>query len=501
MGDHRSDTEEPAGKNAGSIDRIMELSKLFSHLRKRDHAHSAAPTAVPPAEGPAVPRPTETPKPVEEADVTAAKAIELFGAIQEVMTDNEQIVRLPVRTVLKKLPEALRGPQWKTDGIPEQHLEVSKEGLLQKLQRGRVSYPASELVPFLPAGWVEASGDTPLDLDLAEVVLSLPAEMLQTDTDVPDEMLEVADMRDYFNPDELQKAAAAKPEPPPAPAAEQPPPAPPQPAVAPPPAPPAVPPTIVSTPAAAPTPAAGLPRTPAALPVKPRRAAPTLPPTAWDGIERQVDAGVAAIDLNTASIEELSTLPGFGHQRADLVVRQRETYGPFAGVYDLAAIPGIGRKLFMAATGLNPAPTKRKDRHEDLNRILGLSEGERPGLSRIMDAAATALPAAGVILTGLDGVRLAAGGAIADQHDHLAALVPQFFRRARRHLRRVSKNAGQAVLLPTATPPLLLLAGVSFNLIAIDPSSSDLAAVVSRAVRLTEEINWLLGRRAVVRQL
>ncbi len=470
----------------------MELFKLFSHLRKREAAPAGtAPEGNASPRAPAVPRPTDTPPPIEETEVSAARAIELFDAIQEVMPDSEEIVRLPVRTVLKKLPEALRGPNWQAENIPDQALEVAKDGLLEKLQRGRVAYAASELVPFLPAGWVQASGDTPLELDLADVVLSLPPSLLHTDTNVPDEMLEVAGMRDYFNADELP--AATPPEPPPALVAAA------AVSAAPPPPPPPPTPAVVAPPPA-PTPPPPKPA-PAALPLLPRRPQPKLPPGAWDGIERQVDAGVSAVDLNAATIEELAGLPGFGRRRADLIVRQREANGPFAGIYELAAVPGIGRKLFMAATGLNPAPTKRKDRHTELNRLLGLPDEERPGLTRIMEAAATALPAAGVILTGLDGVRLAAGGALADQHDHLAALVPQFFRRARRHLRRVSKNAGQAVLLPTAAPPLLLLAGTSFNLIAIEPGGADLGAVVARAVRVTEEINWLLGRRAVVRQL
>ena len=56
-------------------------------------------------------------------------------------------------------------------------------------------------------------------------------------------------------------------------------------------------------------------------------------------------AGAAAgspIDLNTAGVAELETLPGVGPATAAAIVEHREQQGPYATIDDLEAVRGIG---------------------------------------------------------------------------------------------------------------------------------------------------------------
>ena len=48
------------------------------------------------------------------------------------------------------------------------------------------------------------------------------------------------------------------------------------------------------------------------------------------------------LDLNTASADQLETLPGVGPATARAIVDDRERNGPFASVDDLDRVPGIG---------------------------------------------------------------------------------------------------------------------------------------------------------------
>jgi competence protein ComEA len=50
----------------------------------------------------------------------------------------------------------------------------------------------------------------------------------------------------------------------------------------------------------------------------------------------------APVDLNSATAEQLDTLPGIGPVTADKIVAYRQAHGPFTSVDDLDAIPGIG---------------------------------------------------------------------------------------------------------------------------------------------------------------
>jgi competence protein ComEA len=50
----------------------------------------------------------------------------------------------------------------------------------------------------------------------------------------------------------------------------------------------------------------------------------------------------APVDLNSATVEQLDTLPGVGPVTAQKIVDYRSEHGPFRSVDELDAIPGIG---------------------------------------------------------------------------------------------------------------------------------------------------------------
>ena len=61
------------------------------------------------------------------------------------------------------------------------------------------------------------------------------------------------------------------------------------------------------------------------------------------GISGSPDETVAGpVDLNTATADELETLPGVGPATASAIVDDRDRHGPFASVDDLDRVPGIG---------------------------------------------------------------------------------------------------------------------------------------------------------------
>jgi competence ComEA-like helix-hairpin-helix protein len=59
---------------------------------------------------------------------------------------------------------------------------------------------------------------------------------------------------------------------------------------------------------------------------------------------RTAEAPATAIDINRATVEDFSKLPGIGPKLAQRIVAFREKHGPFRRVEDLLAIRGIGHK-------------------------------------------------------------------------------------------------------------------------------------------------------------
>ena len=54
------------------------------------------------------------------------------------------------------------------------------------------------------------------------------------------------------------------------------------------------------------------------------------------------------MNINTATAEELTTLPGVGQVTAEAIISYRETHGPFTEVGQLQQVKGIGPAKFSA---------------------------------------------------------------------------------------------------------------------------------------------------------
>jgi competence protein ComEA len=53
----------------------------------------------------------------------------------------------------------------------------------------------------------------------------------------------------------------------------------------------------------------------------------------------------AKVNINTANVEELATLPGIGSTKAEAIVQYRKDNGQFKKVEDLTEVKGIGDKI------------------------------------------------------------------------------------------------------------------------------------------------------------
>ena len=55
-----------------------------------------------------------------------------------------------------------------------------------------------------------------------------------------------------------------------------------------------------------------------------------------------IEDGGYLLNINTARVHELDTLPGIGEVLAERIVEYRQTHGPFASVDELDHVEGIG---------------------------------------------------------------------------------------------------------------------------------------------------------------
>jgi competence protein ComEA len=75
--------------------------------------------------------------------------------------------------------------------------------------------------------------------------------------------------------------------------------------------------------------------------------APTAAQEAAEPKPRQEARTSALINLNTATADELESLPGVGAQMAARILEYRQKHGAFKKVEDLMNVKGIGEKGFL----------------------------------------------------------------------------------------------------------------------------------------------------------
>lgn len=83
---------------------------------------------------------------------------------------------------------------------------------------------------------------------------------------------------------------------------------------------------------------------------------------AQEGARGTAAAPAATVNVNTASVAQLETLPGVGKATAERIVEYRQKNGNFKKVEDLMNVRGVGEKSFLRLKPLVTVAPPRTER-------------------------------------------------------------------------------------------------------------------------------------------
>ena len=94
-----------------------------------------------------------------------------------------------------------------------------------------------------------------------------------------------------------------------------------------------------------------LPRTSASVRARPSYALPGPTAEARESPDALWVTHTTRVDLNHATAEELTALPGVGTVTARAIVEYRDEHGPFSSLEELLLVPGVGPSTLNAIRG------------------------------------------------------------------------------------------------------------------------------------------------------
>lgn len=121
------------------------------------------------------------------------------------------------------------------------------------------------------------------------------------------------------------------------------------------------------------------------------------------GLLASISMAIAAVNINTATEQELDSLPGVGPAKAKAIIEYRKANGNFKSVDDIKNVKGIGEKSFNDMKGqlsvsgatTTPAAAPVKDKKESAKDAAKEAKADAKAAARETKAEAKAATASG----------------------------------------------------------------------------------------------------------
>lgn len=477
-------------------------------------------------------------KPSAAAPKSLDDALHAYQEIETFLSLDEETVRLPLTVLVAALPPgAIHGPV--PPEIAGAQVSITVDDLFFKLSKGRVTVTVRDITealpPLLVAGGITANPAMEVKLPLAAVVAAVDPKLMREKMAARTHKANLSDLPDPFSSlkgalDNFARqgvTAQSAPVPPPAIPPRAPPTQPPAgtatPPVAVPPRPvaPVQPPVSVEPAASANLPPSHPPTAPAEPVPPPEPEVVTAPvaehvtaatpsqapkprPPAREKVrlpaEQELDylepETLGGVNVNTATEEQLLTLRGLTPLLAKAIVAHRERNGQFESIFDLIAVPRLGRTTFRKMTGM-PFNENHLHRRRKLSTLLGIPASKVGYLPEVAAAVICVPGLAGCVISDRDGLLLAESGA-SGFATAMSAVVPKMFRQMHDCMSVVEVGSVNSVSLCIRDRMFTIVSSDNLSLTVVHQTNRLTKTQIAMVRKIADELTWMLSHRAYV---
>lgn len=199
------------------------------------------------------------------------------------------------------------------------------------------------------------------------------------------------------------------------------------------------------------------------------------------------------IDLNVASADEIcARIDGVGRSLGSAIVRDREIFGPFLTLRDLARVQGVGPRNFTRITGL----AWRADgvaQREKVLEILSPSEDGDIDLPSVARRFSSMKGFAGCLISDPDGHIVACSWAD-EKNEALAAVAPHFIKKISKYLPLIGAGEIDAMTIFVNERALTMIPFAHLVMVLIQDANQFSRSQLRMAQQVVDTITQILFR-------
>jgi competence ComEA-like helix-hairpin-helix protein len=212
--------------------------------------------------------------------------------------------------------------------------------------------------------------------------------------------------------------------------------------------------------------------------------------------EVESSAPPSGVNVNTANIEQLTSIEGLSLVLAKKIIEYRQANGPFKSIFSICRVPGVTKNLFKMFTGM-PYSTKALHRSRKLAKILKMHGTKIGHIPSVAQAVARLPGISGCVISDKEGLVIAANeaGPVAEA---IGAVAHEITSHMRKNMEMAGAQNIDSVSISIKQQMFTIISSGDTYITVVHDSNRITGAKLAQIQHIASELEWVLSHRLYV---